>query len=134
MLADRLMTALVVVLILLAAGYCVYVGLSLRPSDLQVAVHYTAFGGTSFYRDKWYYLINFIAIGAIIGAAHTALIVKLYTQGRRQMALRSSRPMLESSRAAATTACCRPATWSAIRAIRGETTTPTPGRIRLGIW
>ena len=86
-LSDRLMAALVVVLLLLAASYCVYVGLSLRPSDLQVAVHYTSFGGTSFYRDKWYYLINFIAIGAIIGAAHSALVVKLYVQGRRQMAL-----------------------------------------------
>lgn len=74
-------------LVLLAAGYCVYVGLSLRPSDLQVAVHYTSFGGTSFYRDKWYYLINFIVIGALIGIMHTALVIKLYVQGRRQMAL-----------------------------------------------
>lgn len=86
-LADRLITALAVVLVLLAAGYCVYVGLSLRPSDLQVAVHYTSFGGTSFYRDKWYYLINFIVIGALVGIMHTALIIKLYIQGRRQIAL-----------------------------------------------
>lgn len=86
-LADRLITALAVVLVLLAAGYCVYVGLSLRPSDLQVAVHYTSFGGTSFYRDKWYYLINFIVIGALVGIMHTALIIKLYMQGRRQIAL-----------------------------------------------
>jgi len=85
-LADRLLTTMVVVLLLLCVSYCIYVGVSLRPSDLQVAVHYTAFGGTNFYREKWYYLITFIVFGALIGAMHTALIVKLHMQGRRQMA------------------------------------------------
>ena len=53
---------------------------------------------------------------------------------RRQVSDRSSREMLESSRAAATPDCCNPATWSVIRAIRGETTRPRPGRTMLGIW
>ncbi len=77
---------MVVVLLLLCVSYCIYVGASLRPSDLQVAVHYTAFGGTNFYREKWYYLITFIVFGALIGVMHTALIIKLHMQGRRQMA------------------------------------------------
>jgi hypothetical protein len=86
-LEDRLLTAMIIVLILLALSYCIYVGALLRPSDLQVAVHYTAFGPTGFYRQKWYYLINFIAFGMLIGLVHAALIVKLHTQGRRQIAL-----------------------------------------------
>jgi hypothetical protein len=86
-LEDRLLTVMIIVLILLALSYCIYVGASLRPSDLQVAVHYTAFGPTGFYRQKWYYLINFAALGMLIGIIHAALIVKLHTQGRRQMAL-----------------------------------------------
>ncbi len=86
-LADRLVAVLIVILTLLCLAYCIYVGASLRPSDLQVAVHYTAFGGTSFYREKWYYLITFIAFGALIAIIHSALIVKLYTQGRRQIAI-----------------------------------------------
>ena len=85
-LEDRLLTAMIIVLLLLCAAYCIYVGVSLRPSDLQVAVHYTAFGTTGFYREKWYYLANFIALGVLIAVIHTALIVKLHTQGRRQMA------------------------------------------------
>ena len=86
-LTDRLMTFLVLVFIIACLAYCVYVGISLRPSDLQVAVHYTAFGETSFYRDKWYYLITFIVFGLLLAIMHTILIAKMYLQGRRQMAL-----------------------------------------------
>ncbi len=85
--SDRILAALLVLFILLCIGYCVFVGISLRPSDLQVAVHYTAFGDTSFYRDKWYYFINFIILGLIMMVFHSILTVKLYIQGRRQMAL-----------------------------------------------
>jgi len=86
-LEDRLMTVLVAILLLVCIGYCIYVGVSLRPSDLQVAVRYTAFGETNFYREKWYYLITFIIFGVLIGGLHSILAVKLYAQGRRQIAL-----------------------------------------------
>jgi hypothetical protein len=84
---DRFMAVMIIILLGVCLAYCAYVGLSLRPSDLQVAVHYTAFGETSFYRDKWYYLITFIAFGILIAVIHSILIVKLYLQGRRQIAL-----------------------------------------------
>jgi hypothetical protein len=86
-LADRLLAALTLLLIIACLAYCIYVGISLRPSDLQVAVHYTAFGETSFYREKWYYLISFIMFGVMVAIVHTSLIVKLYGQGRRQITL-----------------------------------------------
>lgn len=86
-LADRLLTALIVILVLTCLGYGAYVGLSLRPSDLQVAVHYTAFGGTSFYRNKWYYLITFIVFGLMVAVTHTILAVKIHQQGRRDLAV-----------------------------------------------
>ncbi len=86
-LSDRLMALAIIGLIIVCVAYCVYVGVSLRPSDLQVAVHYTAFGGTSFYRDKWYYFLSFIGFGALVAIVHSILAVKLYAQGRRQMAL-----------------------------------------------
>jgi hypothetical protein len=86
-LADRLMAVLIILLVLICLAYCIYVGVSLRPSDLQVAVHYSAYGETTFYRDKWYYLITFIAFGVLQAVMHTALIAKIYLQGRRQLAL-----------------------------------------------
>jgi hypothetical protein len=84
---DRLVTILLSVFILLCLIYCLYVGLSLRPSELQVAVHYTSFGETNFYRAKWYYLLSFIAFGLGLAAFHTILAIKLYVQERRQIAL-----------------------------------------------
>jgi len=87
LLSDRFLTVLVILLVLVSLAYCIFIGISLRPSDLQVAVHYTAFGDASFYRDKWYYFTNFMALGTLIGAAHTVLTVKIYAQGRRQIAI-----------------------------------------------
>ncbi len=84
---DRLVTVLLSSFILLCLAYCLYVGLSLRPSDLQVAVHYTSFGETNFYRAKWYYLLSFIVFGLGLAAFHTILTIKLYVQERRQIAL-----------------------------------------------
>ena len=86
-LADRLMTVITIVFILLCVAYCIYVGVSLHPSDLQVAVHYSIYGQTNFYRDKWYYLITFIVFGILLAIVHTILTAKMYAQGRRQMAL-----------------------------------------------
>ncbi|HET6746544.1 MAG TPA: hypothetical protein VFH06_00365 [Candidatus Saccharimonadales bacterium] len=85
--ADRALALLLLLFILIIVAYSIYVGVSLRPSDLQVAVHYSSFGETSFYRDKWYYFINFIVVGALMAIAHTVLTVKLFTQGRRTLAL-----------------------------------------------
>lgn len=86
-LADRFITLLIGAMVLVALAYCAYVGLSLRPSDLQVAVHYTAYGETHFYREKWYYLLSFIGLGLVIIVLHSALAIKLYILERRQLAI-----------------------------------------------
>ena len=71
----------------LIIAYGIFIGLSLRPSDLQVAVHYSAFGETNFYRDKWYYFINFLIFGGIFAIGHTIITAKLFIQGRRPLAM-----------------------------------------------
>jgi hypothetical protein len=86
-LSDRLMAVLIFVFVVLCVLYSIYVGMSLKPSDLQVAVHYTAFGDTSFYREKWYYLTAFVLFGVLLAILHTAIATKLYIQGRRQIAI-----------------------------------------------
>lgn len=85
--ADRPVLLLLAGLVLAAVVYCIYVGLSLRPSDLQVAVHYTAYGETNFYREKWYYLLSFIGFGLIMAIINSAIAVKLYVLERRQLAI-----------------------------------------------
>lgn len=85
--ADRLVTVLLIAFIVACAAYCVSVAVSLHVSDLQIAVHYTAFGGTNFYREKWYYLLSFIGLGIVLAIAHSAIAIKLYAQERRQITL-----------------------------------------------
>lgn len=86
-LADRVVTLLIALLVFLSIIYCIYVGVSLHPSDLQVAVHYTAFGETGYYREKWYYLLSFIGFGLIMVVIHSALAIKFYVLERRQLAI-----------------------------------------------
>ncbi|MEO5950809.1 MAG: hypothetical protein ABIQ04_05170 [Candidatus Saccharimonadales bacterium] len=86
-LADRAVTIMISIILVLSIAYCIYVGVSLRPSQLQVAVHYTAFGETFYYRDQWYYLLSFVAFGVVFAITHTMLIVKLLMMNKRQIAL-----------------------------------------------
>ena len=53
---------------------------------------------------------------------------------RRSSALASADDSVEFSAAARTPSSSSAATWSAISAISGETTIPTPGRTSAGIW
>lgn len=85
--ADRYFAVLIGVLILLTAIYCIWVGSTVEPTELQVVNHYTAFGITNFYRNQWYYLLSFIAFGILVAAAHVLLAVKLYTIKNRTFAL-----------------------------------------------
>lgn len=77
-LRDRYVMTLIVIAILFALIAGIYFALSIRVTDLQVMTHYTAFGVTNFYRDKWYYLLNFVGFFVIAAGLHSAIIVKLY--------------------------------------------------------
>lgn len=72
---------------ILSVAYVIYVGLSLSPTELQVATHYTAFGDTQYYRNKWYYLFTFIGLALVIAITHIALMAKLYDREMRPVAV-----------------------------------------------
>ena len=86
-LADRYFAVLISVMLLIALVYCIWIGATVEPTELQVVNHYTAFGITNFYRNQWYYLLSFIAFGLLVAAAHLLLAVKLYTIKNRTFAL-----------------------------------------------
>lgn len=75
--AHRYLLVLNTVIVLLALCFAVYVALSVRPSELQLVSHYSAFGVTQLYRDQWFYLLTFGLFGLFIAAIHAALSVKL---------------------------------------------------------
>ena len=87
LLMDR---PLLLVLLLFLVGcviLLIYLAVSIRPSELQVVVHYTSFGTTNFYRDKWYYLLGFAGFVLIMAVAHIALTYRILMLKGREAAL-----------------------------------------------
>lgn len=71
---------LVFLLILIGAIY-------IRPTDLQVPVRYSSFGITNFYREKWFYELNFIMFGILVGIFHGLIGLRFFEQRGRDFAL-----------------------------------------------
>ena len=62
---------LVVILLIMGAS-------NIRISELQVAVRYSSFGITNFYREQWFYQLTFMVFGLAIYVLHTLVGLKLY--------------------------------------------------------
>lgn len=75
---NRYLATLSIVLLVLAIGFVVYILLAVRPSELQVVTHYTAYGVTHLYRDQWFYLLSFAVFGLLVAFFHIALSLKIY--------------------------------------------------------
>ncbi len=75
---NRYLTTLSIILVLLSAAFVVYILLAVRPSDLQLVTHYTAFGVTHLYRDQWFYLLTFVGFAVLVAFMHVAIAIKLY--------------------------------------------------------
>lgn len=84
---DRYVTTLTVIALLLLVSFCLYIGFHIHVSEIQVVTHYSAFGVTNFYHDRWYYLLTFVGFGVIIALMHTLLIGKLLVLKGRAFAL-----------------------------------------------
>ncbi len=85
--ADRPFVAVLAVLGLSGVFLSIFVAVNLHPSELQVVTHYTAFGTTNFYRDKWYYLIGFVVFGIMNAIIYSALACKIYQHKGRALAV-----------------------------------------------
>lgn len=84
--SDRPLSLVMFGVVLGSIAYILYVALSLGASDLQLAVRYTAFGDTHFYRDQWWYLIGFVVFGLIFLIAHIGMTAKLVAIEMKQLA------------------------------------------------
>jgi uncharacterized protein with PQ loop repeat len=86
-LSDRQLVIALSMLILISLIFCVYVIFNIHPSELQIVTHYSAFGTTNFYRDKWYYLIGFVAFGILNALVYGALACKIFVHKGRELAI-----------------------------------------------
>lgn len=78
LITNRYLTTLSIALVLLSVAFVVYIALTVRPSDLQLVTHYTAFGVTHLYRDQWFYLFSFIGFAILVAFMHIAIAIKIY--------------------------------------------------------
>lgn len=76
--ANRYLLVLCSALFLLSFGFVIYIVFKVRPSDLQLVSHYSAFGVTHLYRDQWFYLLSFGLFGFFVALMHVILTVKLF--------------------------------------------------------
>jgi xanthine/uracil permease len=83
--SDRTLLVQSVLIAVVGGVYLLYLGLSLAPTDLQIATRYTSFGGTQYYRNKWYYLLSFAVLGIVVVVSHLGLMVKLTARGMRPL-------------------------------------------------
>jgi len=77
LIANRYLLVLNGFLILLAVSFAIYVGINIRPSELQLVSHYSDFGVTHFYRSQWYNLLTFGLFGIVVAVMHVILSVKI---------------------------------------------------------
>lgn len=85
--ADRGLLSVLALFLVGCVGLLIYLGLNIHASDLQVVVHYTNFGTTNFYRDKWYYLLGFALFIIVVALTHIVLTVKILQEKGRDLAL-----------------------------------------------
>lgn len=86
-LRDRYLTVLLASFLFLCLCLLLFVSISIHPSELQVVVHYTSFGTTNFYRDKWYYLLSFVGFVVVMATTHTVLTYKIHQLKGREFAI-----------------------------------------------
>ncbi len=76
------LTGLAALLVLLVIG-----AFYIRRTDLQVPVRYSSFGITNFYREKWFYELNFMLFGVLVATFHSLIGLRLFTQRGRSFAI-----------------------------------------------
>jgi len=78
LITNRYLTVLSAVTIVLAVAFVIYIGFVVRPSELQLVTHYTAYGVTHLYRDQWFYLLSFGAFAIIIALINIGMALKVF--------------------------------------------------------
>lgn len=84
---DRYLTILLGGFFLLCLMAVAYLLFTIRPSELQIVVHYTSFGPTNFYRDKWYYLLSFVGFVLVMAVIHAVISYQILQKRGRELAI-----------------------------------------------
>lgn len=84
---DRYIAGLLATLIVGCLILLGFLAVSVQPSELQVVVHYTSFGNTNFYRDRWFYLLSFGFFVVFMATIHIVLTYKMLQNKGRDLTI-----------------------------------------------
>jgi len=84
---DRQVTAYLAVFLLLCLVTVIFLLTQIHPSELQVVIHYTSFGPTNFYRDKWFYLLTFVGFMIVLAVVHSAVAYRMLQKKGRELTI-----------------------------------------------
>lgn len=65
----------------------ILISFMIKPSEIQLTSHYTAFSQVGFFRTQWQYLIVFAAFPIISWVIHCLLAIRIYVDKDRRYAL-----------------------------------------------
>lgn len=85
--SDRSLLVVLIVFLVGCVGTLLYLALTIHASELQVVVHYTSYGTTNFYRDKWYYLLGFVGFIVLLAVSHICLTYKILIEKGKDLAM-----------------------------------------------
>lgn len=78
LITNRYLTTLAAVTLVLMILFITYIILAVRPSELQLVTHYTAYGATHLYRSQWWYLLGFGGFALLAAFLHISIAIKMY--------------------------------------------------------
>lgn len=87
MLRDRGFLGAFIASCVLLVALLVLSAASIRPSDIQVPLQYTAFGITNIYRSQWYNELAFPLFALVVFVMNTLIGIRFGTEKNRQFAV-----------------------------------------------
>ena len=87
LIADRYLLILLSSMVVLSLVMAIILGMSIRPSELQLVSHYSSFGITHLYRNQWFYLFVFVIFELVVAIMHSAISIKLLIIKGRPLAI-----------------------------------------------
>ncbi|MFZ3009468.1 MAG: hypothetical protein WA030_00400 [Candidatus Microsaccharimonas sp.] len=78
LITNRYLATLAAVTLVLMILFITYIILAVRPSELQLVTHYTAYGVTHLYRSQWWYLLGFGGFALLAAFLHISIAIKMY--------------------------------------------------------
>ena len=87
LITNRYLTVLAIVTVVLMLLFVAYILIAVRPSELQLVTHYTAYGVTHLYRDQWFYLLSFGLFAVIVAFLHISIAIKMYVTKGHPLAI-----------------------------------------------